>query len=219
MTLAEKIYTLRKKAGLSQLDLADRLGVSRQAVSKWETGEAAPELSKLAALAKEFGVTADYLLSEDDAPPAKEAPAQSAAPQQFDAAPRYPAWIDRLPHTLGNFLRRFGWLAGVYLAISGAVFAGIGALARYIAKQMLSGFGSGFGNGFMGGVSISGLPDGFSEMDLLLGGMDPAFGQMAQNNPVSIMGGVIFWFGLALAACGIVLAVVLYRYGHKKQHE
>lgn len=217
MTLGEKIYALRKKAGLSQLDLADRLGVSRQAVSKWETGEAAPELSKLAALAKEFGVSADYLLSEDDVPPVQEAPAQNAAPQQFDAAPRYPAWVDHLPRTLGNLLRRFGWLAGVYVAGSGALFAGIGALARYIADRMFSGFERSFGSGF-GNTVITGLPDGFTGTDFLLGGTDPGFQEMAQNNPVSIMGGFVFWFGIALLIGGIVLAVILYRYGHRKPH-
>ena len=47
MKLSEKIYACRKKAGLSQEALAERIGVSRQAISKWETGEASPEISKL----------------------------------------------------------------------------------------------------------------------------------------------------------------------------
>ena len=47
MKLNEKIIYCRKKAGLSQLDLADLLGVSRQSVSKWETGESNPEITKI----------------------------------------------------------------------------------------------------------------------------------------------------------------------------
>lgn len=64
MKLPEKILYCRKRAGLSQEELAGRLGVSRQAVSKWETGEAQPELSKLAPLAAELGVSVDWLLSD-----------------------------------------------------------------------------------------------------------------------------------------------------------
>ena len=67
MNLSEKIQLCRKRAGLSQEALAEKLNVSRQAVSKWETGAAEPELSKLRALAAAFGVTADWLLSEEDA--------------------------------------------------------------------------------------------------------------------------------------------------------
>ena len=51
MKLHEKIYYYRKKAGLSQDALAEKLGVSRQAISKWETAESVPETGKLAALA------------------------------------------------------------------------------------------------------------------------------------------------------------------------
>ena len=67
MSLSEKIQLCRKRAGLSQEALAEKLSVSRQAVSKWETGAAEPELSKLRALAAAFDVTADWLLSEEDA--------------------------------------------------------------------------------------------------------------------------------------------------------
>ena len=59
MNLSEKILYCRKKAGLSQEALAEKLGVSRQAISKWETGESVPELSKLVLLARAFDVTTD----------------------------------------------------------------------------------------------------------------------------------------------------------------
>ena len=65
MKLHEKIIAYRKKCGLSQETLAEKIGVSRQAVSKWETGDALPEITKLKALADCFGVTVDFLLDEN----------------------------------------------------------------------------------------------------------------------------------------------------------
>ena len=61
MRINEKIVYCIKKAGLSQESLAEKLGVSRQAISKWETGDAAPETSKLLSIAKTFGVSTDWL--------------------------------------------------------------------------------------------------------------------------------------------------------------
>ena len=64
MEFSEKLTILRRRAGLSQEQLADRLGVTRQSVSKWEGGAAVPELGKLVALADLFGVTLDDLVRE-----------------------------------------------------------------------------------------------------------------------------------------------------------
>ncbi len=64
--LSEKIYALRKKCGLSQEQLAEKLGVSRQAVSKWESGTALPEIDKLILLSEYFNVSIDYLVKEQD---------------------------------------------------------------------------------------------------------------------------------------------------------
>lgn len=69
MALPEKLYALRKKSGLSQEQLAEALNVSRQAISKWESGSAMPESDKLLALSNYFGVSLDYLL-KDGAPDA-----------------------------------------------------------------------------------------------------------------------------------------------------
>ena len=63
-TLGRRIQEARKAAGLSQESLGERLGVSRQAVSKWETGAADPSTSNLLALAKLFGIPAEELLRE-----------------------------------------------------------------------------------------------------------------------------------------------------------
>lgn len=59
---ANRLYELRKKQGLSQEELAEKLGVSRQAVSKWERGEASPDTDNLIALAKIYGLSLDELI-------------------------------------------------------------------------------------------------------------------------------------------------------------
>lgn len=71
--LSEKLYKLRKKSGLSQEQLAEALNVSRQAVSKWESGSSMPESEKLIAISEHFGVTLDYLMKDaEEDPPEKE---------------------------------------------------------------------------------------------------------------------------------------------------
>ena len=64
---ANRLYELRKKNGLSQEELADKLGISRQAVSKWERAEASPDTDNLILLAKLYGITLDELLNAEDA--------------------------------------------------------------------------------------------------------------------------------------------------------
>ena len=65
MILAEKIMKLRKQQGWSQEELAMKLGVSRQSVSKWESGASIPELDKILQLGELFGVSTDFLLKDD----------------------------------------------------------------------------------------------------------------------------------------------------------
>ena len=66
MKFEEKLMDLRKKAGMSQEELADRLGVSRQAVSRWELGSTLPDAPNLLKLSDLFGVSIDWLLREGD---------------------------------------------------------------------------------------------------------------------------------------------------------
>ena len=65
MILADKIIELRKKSGWSQEELAEQLGISRQAVSKWESGASIPDLDKIIRLSGIFGVSTDYLLKDE----------------------------------------------------------------------------------------------------------------------------------------------------------
>ena len=69
--LSEKLYKLRKNSGLSQEQLAEQLNVSRQAISKWESGIATPESEKLITISNYFGVSVDYLLKDDEEDKAK----------------------------------------------------------------------------------------------------------------------------------------------------
>lgn len=65
MKLCEKIYQLRKQSGMSQEEVAERLNVSRQALSRWENGSAQPTANNIVEISKLFKVTTDYLLSDD----------------------------------------------------------------------------------------------------------------------------------------------------------
>lgn len=65
MILADKIIELRKKNGWSQEELAENLGVSRQAVSKWEGASSIPDLERIIAMSRLFGVSTDYLLKDE----------------------------------------------------------------------------------------------------------------------------------------------------------
>lgn len=214
MKLQEKIYYCRKKAGLSQEALAEQLGVSRQAISKWETGEAEPEISKLRLLATAFGVTTDWLLSEDE-PEKEKSVYQEAEPNPYRPDPNpyitntnpytpNTNWVDSIPGVIGKLLRRYGWLVGVWLAVVGAGFTLIGTLARYLVRRMFTDF----------------VQDPFSDMSGVFPGgtivYDPFGNQIsstasnfATNNPVSIVGTVIMVIGIIMIISGVVLAVIL----------
>lgn len=65
MSLAEKLVALRKQKGLTQMDLAERLNVSRQAISRWEVGAAVPSTDNLKVLGELYSVQIDYLLDDE----------------------------------------------------------------------------------------------------------------------------------------------------------
>ena len=65
MGFGEKLIKLRKQKGMSQEQLGMQLGITRQSVSKWESGSTLPELSKLIAISEIFGVSVDYLVKDE----------------------------------------------------------------------------------------------------------------------------------------------------------
>lgn len=94
MSLAKKMIELRKQNGLSQQDLADRLGVSRQAISRWETGAVQPLADSVKSLAQVFQVSTDYLLNDDLDTPTPPPTAQPAPPQEKPkSARKHRKWL------------------------------------------------------------------------------------------------------------------------------
>ena len=83
MTFSEKIINLRKAHGWSQEDLAEKLNVSRQAISRWENDSALPDALNILQISKLFGVTTDYLLN-DDYTSDKDIPVVKNATQETD---------------------------------------------------------------------------------------------------------------------------------------
>lgn len=107
MTLGEKLQLLRRSRGLSQEQLAAELDVSRQAVSKWECGDAVPDLDKLRAICAYFNVTTDYLIWEE----------RGDAPRTSAQRPDYTARRERIR----AFVHRNGHWGGYLVALIGAV--------------------------------------------------------------------------------------------------
>ena len=83
MTLDKKLARLRKREGLSQAEVSEKLDVSRQAVTKWETGTSRPSIENLQSLSRLYNVPLEYLLDESgDELPAPAAPAAERGPEQ-----------------------------------------------------------------------------------------------------------------------------------------
>lgn len=125
VTLSEKILALRTRRGMSQGDVADALEVSRQSVSKWETGQSVPDLDKIIRLADLFGVTVDELVREGERPAPPEPP-----------EPRV-VYIKEEKRGL-TILQR----AGVCLEVLGGILlllgvAGLGAIAAVIGAALM----------------------------------------------------------------------------------
>ena len=126
MTIAEKIKAARKRAGLSQQELADQLYVSRSAVAKWESDKGLPDIENLKAIAKLFGMTLDELAGEgEEVRCTLRKPAQTDAPEEAVRA-RWPDavridWME-LRHDFGRVGRllnalSFGWLGSLWRVV------------------------------------------------------------------------------------------------------
>ena len=93
MKLADKLFELRKEKGWSQEKLAEQINVSRQSISKWESGQALPELEKIVELSKIFQVTTDYLLLEDsDKPEIKPILSEDEKDRYYKEVKSYGFW-------------------------------------------------------------------------------------------------------------------------------
>lgn len=136
MTLGEKIIDLRKKRGLSQEDLAITLGVSRQAVSKWETGEAKPDTDKVIALAEYFEVTTDWLLRDIEPSAAQTGTDAHMSPAQAKAGAPLLLCLTLGGSACGLFLLFYGRFVS-----ASTIPSTIGVILQIFAIAMAMGFG------------------------------------------------------------------------------
>lgn len=188
MNLHEKILYCRKRAGLSQEELGNKIGVSRQAISKWETGESVPELGKIVLLADVFQVTTDWLLRDGDA---DEVNANEVGIEQEN-------WVQSIPGVLGKMIQKYGWLVGVYLAVMGALFMATGIAGNLMFKSF-------FRN----------TPFSNQSVHFNVPGNDP-LGFGSSSNPGMYITGFVIVVGAVLLIGGTILAVVLKRKGINK---
>lgn len=146
MTLGEKIYRLRTEQGFSQETFGEKLGVSRQSVSKWETDQSVPELDKIVAISETFGVSTDYLLKET-----KETPEEETPPRAGDLVQEiYRYRRDRRTHFEYKSEKMIGNLPLVHINLGIGVRPAKGVIAIGTVAQgwLAIGFAS------MGGFSI-----------------------------------------------------------------
>lgn len=138
--IGEKLYQLRRARGFSQEQLAERIGVSRQTISKWEGGLSTPDLEKLIALADCFEISLDSLVRESANPLQEEVPEASTS-AAADSAEQ---------------IRR---ITGFVLLLLGAVSLVIAVLLLFLNPQTMESIGGSFavtidGSGMVYGLCI-----------------------------------------------------------------
>lgn len=150
MSFGEKLQDLRRRAGMSQDTLAERLDVSRQAVSKWERDETMPETEKLVRIAQLFGASLDELLLD------REPPKEPEPQPQPQYRPVY-------RHDYVNQFRRHGYKLGYVLMAIGALICAFSLTMRLLWPAFGNSF-LGSADDFMPDISISDVPFGAGEI-------------------------------------------------------
>ena len=142
MKIAETIQSLRKERGMSQEELAGEIGVSRQAVSKWESAQSVPDLEKIVQLSELFGVTTDYLIKGTQ-PPDVRVELDSGNSVNVKAV-AVAATAINIVGLLATELLWYEWqngiaiLVGVVLLIIGCTVFGVGlCLSRGVDKRRM----------------------------------------------------------------------------------
>lgn len=216
MTLGEKIINLRKKRGLSQEELAITLGVSRQAVSKWETGEAKPDTDKVVALAEYFEVTTDWLLRDIEPSEPHAGTDAHMSPAQARAGAPLLLCLTLGASACGLFLLFYGRFVS-----SSTIPSTIGIIVQICAIAMAMGFGLYLKNG-IDAEQGSGFIRAFWRVDIWMIALLPmrmiyfAFLQLMQLIPEAVLSRLWtslphpFWaLGRTLLFAGVPLALYL----------
>ena len=138
MTFSDKLIALRRKAGWSQEELAERLNVSRQSVSKWESAQSMPDIDKIVQLSSLFSVATDYLLKDwqdDPQPAAAETPSPLPRIKALTAAYWLVVVAIFLWYTFGpngNGQPQYSWFIW---AIAGVVYAACVVAAKAFVRK------------------------------------------------------------------------------------
>lgn len=169
--IGKRIAELRKKRDMTQFELADRLGISYQAVSNWERGEATPDAERIIVLAAALGISTDTLLLGKEEPERPYTEAETVR----QPAPT-PEWLDHLPRHIGRLFREKGYIAGYIVAAQGLGILLVGLLARFGFGSILSMQNSTWGMmgsvGSMGSMSAAfRFPIIFADILCVLGGI------------------------------------------------
>ena len=130
MILADKILNLRKKNGWSQEELADKLNVSRQSVSKWESAASIPDINKILEISRLFGVSTDYLLKDEQEQeqPSEGADEQAGPMVTLGAASEYMEYMRRSGRVIGTGVAMCILSPVTLILLSGLSADGTGAL-------------------------------------------------------------------------------------------
>ena len=120
MILADKIVNLRKRAGWSQEELAEKMGVSRQSISKWEGAQSVPDMNRILKLSEVFCVSTDYLLRDDieevpcivnpleEAEPLEDSKGETLIKVSLETANEYLEYCKKSSFSVADFINIFG---------------------------------------------------------------------------------------------------------------
>lgn len=192
MTFSEKLTALRRKQGFSQEQLAIRLDVTRQSVSKWESGQAQPEIAKLVALSELFEVSVDYLVKDYLEEP-------ETAPQEIS---RLEARVDAINRQIDT---------SYYAYTSKARLFGLPLLSIRFGKQRYpdrnnTAFGIvAVGNFAVGVVALGLISLGILSVGMVAFGLLLALGGVSIGT-VAVGGSTVGVFAYGAAALGVVAA-------------
>ena len=207
MYFQDQLYRLRKERGISQEEMANVVGVSRQAVQKWEAGTSRPDMDNLTALADYFGVTLDHLVRGGEAPSAEAAPRTAWDFPYFEYRSRAALFGLPLVHVkLGYGVCRARGIVAVGNVATGVVALG-GLSAGLLSLGGVSVGALALGGMALGGVALGGLAIGLAALGggavgiLAIGGM--AVGRYAAGG---VAYGAVMAVGDQAVSAGLALS-------------